>query len=418
MQIKNLSFSYGDERILKQLNLIIGKKTFLSIIGPNGSGKTTLLKNMARNLKPSQGVIFIEGRQLSDYSTLQLAREMAVVHQNPEVGVEFTVHDIVMMGRHPYIGRFQRENQQDTAIVSQALQWTNTFHLQDRYIGEISGGERQRVMIAKALAQEPTILLLDEPTSFLDIHHQIEILELLKKLNRERQISVIAVVHDLNLAARYSDEVMLLHGGGILALGSTEKVMTAEQLQKAYEMEMIVDRNVYTGSLQVLPLSVNRKKTMDGRKVHVIGGGGMGRELLQRCFQAGYAVSLGVVNRGDSDAELARKLGLVLVEEEPFCDIHPASLEKACGHADEAAALVLASIPFGHGNLCNLRIAREQLEKGKPVLHYDTYRPGETFDYVGGQGEKQLQELKDRGMRSFRELDHVMDELEAMIIET
>jgi len=417
IQIKNLSFSYGDHRILKQLNLIIGKKTFLSIIGPNGSGKTTLLKNMARNLRPDQGVILIDGRELAGYSTLELARDVAVVHQNPDISAEFTVYDVVMMGRHPYIGRFKRENQNDLAVVEQALKGTNTFHLQDRYISEISGGERQRVMIAKALAQEPQILLLDEPTSFLDIHHQIEILELLKQLNREKEIAIIAVIHDLNLAARYSDEVLLLNRGSILALGSTEKVMKAEQLQKAYEMEMIVDRNVYTGSLQICPISVSRKSKPAASSIHIIGGGGMAKDVLQRCYQEGYALSLGVVNRGDSDAELGRKLGVVMVEEEPFCDIGQDSLKKACLQADNASVVILTSIPFGHGNLSNLIIAKDQLEKGKPVLHYNTYKPGVPFDYVNGDGEKCLKELQNRGMKTYEDLDRLMNDLEAMIHE-
>ncbi len=412
IQIKDLTFGYGDQSILKKLNVMIGHRTFLSIIGPNGSGKTTLLKNIARNLTPDQGSIFIDQKELKAYSTSDLAKDMAVVHQNPDAGVDFTVYDVVMMGRHPYIPRFKRETAQDMEIVEQALKATSVFHLQERFVDEISGGEKQRVMIAKALAQEPQVLLLDEPTSFLDIHHQIEILDLLKKLNQEKQITVIAVIHDLNLAARYSDEVMLMHEGKILALGTTEKVMTTTQLQRAYDMNMIIDHNVYTGSLQISPVAVNKKNTVSTISVHVIGGGGIAKEVLQRCYRENFQLSLGVVNKGDSDAELGKKLDVNVVEEEPFCDITDKALEKACMLADYAQYVILTSIPIGRGNLRNLLIAKTQLNEGKTVFLWNTYKEGTPYDYVGGEGINCLNELRALGLREYKSLDDIMDEIQ------
>ncbi len=412
IQIKDLSFGYGDQSILKKLNVMIGHRTFLSIIGPNGSGKTTLLKNIARNLTPNQGSIFIDEKKLTTYSTADLAKDMAVVHQNPDAGVDFTVYDVVMMGRHPYISRFKRETDQDVSIVEQALKATNIFHLQERFIDEISGGEKQRVMIAKALAQEPQILLLDEPTSFLDIHHQIEILDLLKKLNVEKSITVIAVIHDLNLAARYSDEVMLMHEGKVLALGTTDKVMTTERLQRAYDMNMIIDRNVYTGCLQISPISVTKKNRVTRISVHVIGGGGIAKEVLQRCYRENIHLSLGVVNKGDSDAELGKKLNVEIVEEEPFCDITDDVLEKACLLADNAHYVILTSIPIGRGNLRNLLLAKSQLIKGKTVFLWNTYVDATPYDYVGGEGKKLLDELRTLGLKEYKNLDDIMDEIQ------
>ncbi len=413
IQIKNLTFAYDKQKILKQINLVIGRETFLSIIGPNGSGKTTLLKNIARNLKPTTGSVLIDKKELSAYSISELARDLSVVHQNPEIVVEFTVYDVVTMGRNPYVRRFQAESQHDFEIVEKALHWTNTFHLQHRYINEISGGERQRVMIAKALAQEPKVLLLDEPTSFLDIHHQVEIMELLKRLNREKHISVIAVIHDLNLAARYSEEVLLLHEGNVVTLGATDKVMTVDNLQKAYEMEMIVDRNAYTGTLQVCPLSIRKKKVTDSQRVHVITGGGTGRELLQKLYQQGFTVSVGVLNRGDSDCELSHKLGFDVIEEEPFQEIKQNTFEIANKTASQSSAVILTSIPIGSGNLINLSIAVHQIDQGKPVFLYDTYNDSKTFDYTNGKGMAVLQKLKEKGMKVFDDLDKIMEKLEA-----
>ncbi len=175
----------------------------------------------------------LDHQSLDTIPTKELAQKMAAVHQNPDVSHQFRVSDIVMMGRHPYIKRFQRETSRDIEIVDQAMINTHVFDLRDRFINELSGGEKQRVMIAKALAQEPDVLLLDEPTSSLDIHHQMEVLELLKSLNKEKGISVIAVLHDLNMAARFSKEIMLLYKGDVLTLGRTEKVMTAKKPGKS-----------------------------------------------------------------------------------------------------------------------------------------------------------------------------------------
>ncbi|SET32531.1 iron complex transport system ATP-binding protein [Natronincola peptidivorans] len=256
--VKDVTFQYSEEIILKRLGFKIQEKTFISIIGPNGSGKSTLLKMIARNLEPCKGNIILGERDLREYTAKGLAQQMAVVHQGTEVAYNFTVEDIVLMGRHPHLHRFQREGSKDIAIVKEVMKLTNTWHLKERPINEISGGERQRVIIARALAQEPKVILLDEPTSALDIHHQIEILDLLRRLNQEKDVTIVAVLHDLNLAARYSKEVLLLYEGNMITMGSTEEVITVNHLKKAYNMEMIVDRNIHTGYLQVTPISVKK----------------------------------------------------------------------------------------------------------------------------------------------------------------
>ena len=414
VQIKTMSFSYRDETVLKNVNLTIGRKTFLAIIGPNGSGKTTLLKTIAKNLKPSMGAIHLEEKDLSSISSMELAREMAVVHQENDNNAPFTVHDIVMMGRNPYINRFKKESEHDQEIVDQALKWTNTFHLKDRFVTEISGGERQRVMIAKSIAQEPKVLLLDEPTSFLDVHHQIEILELLKKLNREQHISIIAAIHDLNLAARYSDEVLLLHRGQVVTLGPTEKVMTVDNLEKAYAMKMIVDRNAYTGCLQVNPLSVEKPQGMKKSVPFIIAGGGIGQKSMMSLYQAGYSCITGVLNKGDSDCQLAERLGFIVIAEAPFHDVSQENLDIAMEYLQKSTAVVLTSIPIGRGNMANLLIAMKALEKNIPVLWLDTYDPAVSFDYVNGKGIQMLKRMHTMGMKRLQSLDDVMEAMKRM----
>ncbi|RQD69661.1 MAG: ABC transporter ATP-binding protein [Tindallia sp. MSAO_Bac2] len=415
IEIKELTFSYDKEKILNSLNILIAEGTFLSIIGPNGSGKTTLLKNIARNLSPTIGKVLMDNQSLDSIPVKELAQKMAAVHQNPDISHQFRVHDIVMMGRHPYINRFKRETSKDIEIVRQAMINTHVFDLRDRFVNELSGGEKQRVMIAKALAQEPDVLLLDEPTSSLDIHHQMEILELLKLLNKNKGISVITVLHDLNMAARFSKEIMLLYKGDVLTLGRTEKVMTAENLEKAYAVEMVVDRNVYTGSIQVCPVSTFKRKGQNSKmrkRVHVICGGGSGKLLIQKLHQENYLLSIGVVNQGDSDWELAKKLSIEIIEEKPFEGISETVLMSALNKAAEADAVVLTSIPFGRGNVENLTLAEQQAVNNKPILFLDQYPKGVSVDFVGGKGLERLNALLEKGMIRVTNIEELLEKLE------
>lgn len=254
LQVENLQFGYRKELVLKGLSFNIEKGKFVSIIGPNGSGKSTLLKTLNQLYTPSQGAILIDGNNINRLKKKELARKIALVPQDTLIDYDFTVEDIVLMGRHPYKGRFQKEDEKDYKIVNEVLKMTNTFHLKDRIITEISGGERQRVIIAKALAQKPSIILLDEPTSHLDINHQIEILSLLKKLNEEMGTTIVIVIHDVNLASRYSDEIIMLNEGKILEIGRPEKVITKKNIEFAYDLKVEIEKNKYTNRLYLTAL--------------------------------------------------------------------------------------------------------------------------------------------------------------------
>ncbi|SDK69849.1 heme ABC transporter ATP-binding protein [Natronincola ferrireducens] len=415
IEVKDIIFKYNETTILKELNLKIEEKAFTSIIGPNGSGKSTLLKIIAKNLVPHRGNILLGDKDLRDYAAKSLAQEMAVVHQSTEVAYDFSVEDIVLMGRHPHLKRFQREGLRDFQIVKEAMELTNTWHLKERSINEISGGERQRVIIARALAQEPQIILLDEPTSALDIHHQMEVLDLLRQLNEEKGVTIVVVLHDLNLAARYSKEILLLHEGNRITMGKTEEVITVENLKKAYNMEMIVDRNVYTGALQVLPLSTTKtsyqRKTKE-KKLHIVCGGGVGKELIQSLYDEGYTMSIGVVNIGDSDWEIANILGLEMAEESPFSPISDDAFEEACRLAEKADITILTSIPIGKGNVKNLSIIQRQLETEKPVYFYKAYESNKKFDYTDGEGEILFGNLLNKGLQVLTSKDKLLKKLE------
>lgn len=226
--------------MLDGLALSVQKGSFTAIIGPNGSGKTTLLKLLTGVLVPQRGEILFGSRYLREYSRLGLARQMAVVSQEADGGVLFTVEELVGMGRTPFLGRFQSESPVDRQIVAEALEMTGCLHLRERMAGELSGGERQRVAIARALAQQPEILFLDEPTCHLDIGYQQEILDLVKELQAARGMTVLAVLHDLNLAAYYADTLLLLHDGKVEAAGTPSEVITADNLAAVYRTQVVV----------------------------------------------------------------------------------------------------------------------------------------------------------------------------------
>lgn len=238
MKINNLDFKYDDTLVLKDINLNIKKGSFIGILGPNGSGKTTLLKNICNLLKPYNGDIIVDDLNIKNIKHKELAKKLAVVHQFGDFNFDFSVYEAVLMGRYSYLKRFQSESNNDLEVVENAMKETGTWDLREKSIYEISGGERQRVMIARALAQQSEILLLDEPISFLDIKHQINILNLCRRLNKKENLTIIATLHDINLANRYCDLIMLIDSGIIEAIDTPQKVLTAENIKKVYGIDV------------------------------------------------------------------------------------------------------------------------------------------------------------------------------------
>lgn len=237
IHIHNLSHSFGTKPILKDLDIHIEEGGFYALLGANGCGKTTLLRCVANLLVPSKGKVMIEGTDVRQYSARELAQKIAFVRQYSQPEFEFSAFEIVLMGRNPYQRRLQNESQKDWDIVERCLRQTNTWHLRFALPSEMSGGELQRVMIARALAQETPILLLDEPTSNLDIAHQFEIMELLKSISNEQHKTILMVIHDLNIALQYCPNSILLNEGRLLYQGATEEALSPENIQIAFNVQ-------------------------------------------------------------------------------------------------------------------------------------------------------------------------------------
>jgi len=257
LQIRQVSFSYFDGFILNDISLSIGAGETVGLLGPNGSGKTTLIKLACGILKPNHGEIWLDGTRLSQLSRRFIAQRIAVVPQQFHVSFAFTAAEIVTLGRIPFLKAFAEESEADRRLVTEVLELVGISELRERRFDELSGGERQKVILAMALAQEPKLLLLDEPTAHLDISHQVEMLELVRKLNAERGLTVIAAIHDLNLASLYFDRLILLKGGRVLADGTPSQVLTEQMISEVFSASVRVEPHPATGvpHIVVMPKS-------------------------------------------------------------------------------------------------------------------------------------------------------------------
>ncbi|HOB86845.1 MAG TPA: heme ABC transporter ATP-binding protein [Bacillota bacterium] len=394
LRVHELSFRYGGHPVLDRLSFAINRGDFVGIIGPNGSGKTTLLKNMAALLSPEGGAILLEGRSLETWSRRELGRQMAFVQQRENSGFNFLVEEVVAMGRNPYLSRLQGLRREDREAIDRALSLTGCHHLRERELFALSGGERQRVALARALAQETPLILLDEPTTFLDLGYQVEIMELLHSLNSREKITLVLVMHDLNLAARYCQKLMLLHQGRIYAWGSPAEVLTEDNILEVYRLKVLVEPHPLEGTPQVIPIATPEgAPRMDGRqRVHIIGGGGSAGPIIKELYLEGFSLSIGVLSAGDSDWSTARRFGLELVEEAPFTAISEKRYRENLALISRAGAVVVAPFYVGPGNYLNLEAAWTALARGKPVFLLDE-PPMASRDFTGGRGEALFRKL-------------------------
>jgi len=259
-------FRYGRETALKDVSLRVEPGEVVGLLGPNGSGKSTLIKILSGILSQYEGSARVDGVEVRAAKRKDLASKLAVVPQESTFGFPFTVLQIVLMGRHPHLAGLAFETQQDVDLARVALDRCGAAHLEGRTIQELSSGERQRVVFARALAQEPRALLLDEPASFLDIRHQTELYDLVRELARTDGTAVLTVLHDLNLAAEYCDRIYLLRQGRVAAAGKTDEVLTYTNLTTVFETEVYVDTNDLTGQLLVVPLSGRARRELAEKK--------------------------------------------------------------------------------------------------------------------------------------------------------
>ncbi|TWH57125.1 iron complex transport system ATP-binding protein [Desulfitobacterium sp. LBE] len=262
---EKLAIAYDESLIVSDLDMTIPRGKITSIIGPNGCGKSTVLKAVGRILKPRTGVVYLSGEDIRRLSTKEVAKKMAILPQTPTAPSGLTVSELVAYGRFPHQRGFGKLTPDDKKIIHWALAVTKLSELENREVDTLSGGQRQRVWIAMALAQQTDLILLDEPTTYLDLAHQLEVLELLYDLNRQQKVTIVMVLHDLNLAARFSDTMIAIRGGKIIMHGSPDKVMAAEVLKDVFSIDAEIVRESRTGRLVCLTYELLRGEEPVGK---------------------------------------------------------------------------------------------------------------------------------------------------------
>ncbi len=401
---------YKGRIVLDDLSFQIREGEFISLIGPNGCGKSTLLKTAAALLKPVEGSVCLFGKNVRSMRPVSRARHIGVVPQKVESPMAYTAGQIVMNGRTAASGLLRGLREADYVVIERSMIYTDVLYLKDRYFMELSGGEQQRVILAMVLAQEPRIIMLDESISHLDINHRYEVLRILKRINREQQMTVVLVSHDLSLSAEVADRLILMDNGRIAGDGTPEEVLRPDILDGVYNCELRVQNDPLTGAIHVSGIFEGFNDSPGKHKtVHVVAGGGTGIELYRRFALYGFRVTTGVLNKMDSDAEAAQALGVDAVLEKPFSAVGDEPYRKAAEMAGKAEVLVVSDAPFGPGNLINLRLAEEALAAGKEVWIAGGIAERDYTD--GKQAAKAAEKLIAEGARTWTNLRDLMKNL-------
>ena len=408
IQVHDLKLTYDTEPILDGTEFKVNRGDLVALLGANGAGKSTLLRCISRILQPDAGHILLDGQELKKFNNRETARLMAVVPQETTADFDFTVEDIVMMGRFPYLQRFKKESENDQAIVRRSMELTGVLHLADRSIAALSGGEKQRVVMARAVAQQPRVLLLDEPTANLDIGYQSMLLELASRLNREEQVTVIAAIHDINLAVHHFNRFILLADGRVLAAGRAEEVITAENIKKSYGVQASIFRHPLHGVLQISVIKNRRSvdKELGAMRVHVIGGGEEALPTLELLSQKGFNLSVGPVSSQDRGCRFAHFHGLPVVIVPPFTAMNSDHRSAHLSLLRQSDLIVIPPIPFGEGNLSLFEEVEIVLDEGKNVCLIDPDNIKER-DYSNGKAGQVLSRLIDKGAVALKDIEEL-----------
>ncbi len=358
---RGLAVGYRPGRpVLEDIDLDFAPGQFTTLLGPNGAGKTTLLRTLSRHLKPLAGRIAIGEKPLAGFSQAELARVMAVVLTDRVDPPFFSVTQFVALGRYPHTDFLGRLRRRDHEVISRALAAVQAADLAERDFSTLSDGERQKVLVARALAQEPGILLLDEPTAHLDLRHRLEVMAILRNLCREHGLTVIASLHDIDIAAKVSDQVVLIKHGKVSAAGYPEKILTGPEVARLYDFEAAC----FDHSLG----SIELKGSGDRQKVFVIAGMGSGATLYRLLNKHGFRISTGVLHRNDLDCFVARSLGSVCISQEPAETIAAESLELALAELESCEMVIDTGFSSGSVYRSNLALIRKAAADGKPVF--------------------------------------------------
>lgn len=377
---ENLGLTIDEHPILQDINFTVDTGEFVGIIGPNGAGKSTLLKSL-RGIHSATGNVEAFGNKLHHLSEKEIARKIAYMQQEINTGFGFSAKQVVLAGRYPYLEWWQNESEEDYAIAAKYMNFTGVVHLADKDLNHMSGGEKQRVLLAKVLTQETDLIFLDEPTASLDLTYQEEIFRQCKELCQQGK-TILIVVHDIRLAAKFCSRLILLNKGKVLADGLPEEVITPDNLHQAYQMNAAVFNNYVSGLLDIYTYHEENRNDIN-KRIHIIAGGGIASDLIRKLYEQHYQISAGVLSTGDGDAIVASAFNAKVIYKDAFAPIDESSREENCMLIRHTNLTLLCNIAYGINNLMNLKDAF--LAKELIVLE-DT--PIEERDYANGEAKR------------------------------
>lgn len=354
---ENLTVGYDRTPLIREIRMRVGRGEILTLIGPNGGGKSTILKSITRQLSLIGGAVYLDRQDMKEISGKQLSKKLAVVlteRIRPEL---MTCEDVVSTGRYPYTGHLGLLTEEDRRKVREAMELVHALELCDRDFQAISDGQRQRILLARAICQEPEMIVLDEPTSFLDIRHKLELLTILKKLVTQNHVAVVMSLHELDLAQKISDFVICVRGERIDRAGTPEEVFDSDYIRELY--------GITTGSYDALFGSMEMESAKGDPKVFVIGGNGSGIPQYRRLQRRGIPFAAGVLHKNDMDYEVARPLASRIVCEEPFEPVSEERYQEAFHLMSRCEQVICTLTAFGTMNEANERLARAAAGMGK-----------------------------------------------------
>ena len=364
LELRGLAVGYNGKALIHGIELGVKRGEIVTLVGPNGSGKSTILKTITSQLERISGQALLSGKDLREYSRKELAEQMAVVLTGRLQTELMTCRDVAAMGRYPYTGRLGILSEQDERKVDEALAQVHAEHLAERSFDAVSDGERQRILLARAICQEPEIIVLDEPTSFLDIRHKLELLSILHRMAREQKITVVMSLHEVDLAMKISDRILCVRGEEIFACGTPEEVLSDEVIRELYDLDPACGTfDALTGSVELPVAGGSGAWRPEGSgvppcavvfpEVLVISSGGTGIPVYRRLQREGVPFAAGILYRNDLDYRTARHLAVEVVEEKPFEEIGDAAFGRAMELVRSCSAVINAGVTIGS---CNRRM--------------------------------------------------------------